>query len=60
MVLGNLSTHTAAAFYEAFPPEQVRRLARRVEFVYMPVVLPGSWLNMAERDLHLRKTVTKK
>jgi hypothetical protein len=46
LVLDNLSTHTAAAFYEAFPPEQARRLARWVEFVYTPV--HGSWLNMVE------------
>ncbi len=47
VVLDNLSTHTAAAFfYEAFPPEQARRLARRVELRYTPV--HGSWPNMAE------------
>jgi hypothetical protein len=34
VVLDNLSTHTKAAFYEAFDPERARRLARRVEFVY--------------------------
>lgn len=49
LVVDNLSTHTAAAFYEAFPPEGARRLARRVEFVYTPV--HGSWLNMAEIEI---------
>jgi len=49
LVLDNLSTHTAAAFYETFPPEQARQLARRVEFVYTPV--HGSWLNMVEIEL---------
>ena len=49
LVLDNLSTHTAAAFYEAFPPEQARELARRVEFVHTPV--HGSWLNMVEVEL---------
>ena len=49
LVLDNLSTHTAAAFYEAFAPEQARRLARRIEFVYTPV--HGSWLNMAEIEI---------
>jgi hypothetical protein len=49
LVLDNLSTHTAAAFYESFPAEQARRLARRVEFVYTPV--HGSWLNMAEIEI---------
>lgn len=46
VVLDNLSTHTAAAFYESFSVEQARRLARRIEFVYTPV--HGSWLNMVE------------
>ena len=48
-VLDNLSTHTKAAFYEAFEPERARRLAGRVEFVYTPV--HGSWLNMAEIEI---------
>jgi len=49
VVLDNLSTHTAAAFYEVFPPEQARSLARRVEFRYTPV--HGSWLNMVEIEI---------
>lgn len=49
VVLDNLSTHTAAAFYESFPAEQARRLARRIEFCYTPV--HGSWLNMVEIEL---------
>ena len=49
LVVDNLSTHTASAFYEAFPAEQARRPARRVEFVYTPV--DGSWLNMAEIEI---------
>lgn len=49
MVLDNLSTHTAAAFYESFPAEQAHRLARRVEFCYTPV--HGSWLNMVEIEI---------
>lgn len=49
LVLDNLSTHTAAAFYQTFPPEVARRLARKVEFVYTPV--HGSWLNMVEIEI---------
>jgi hypothetical protein len=49
LVCDNLSTHTAAAFYGAFPPERACRLARRVEFYYTPV--HGSWLNMVEIEL---------
>jgi hypothetical protein len=49
LVWDNLSTHTAAAFYETFPAERARRLSRRIEFVYTPV--HGSWLNMVEIEL---------
>lgn len=49
VVLDNLNTHTPACLYEAFPPEEARRLARRLEFHYTPK--HGSWLNMAEVEL---------
>jgi len=49
VVLDNLSTHTAAAFYESFPAEVARDLTRRIEFVYTPV--HGSWLNMVEVEI---------
>ncbi len=45
LVVDNLSTHSAAAFYETFAPAEVaHRLARRVEFCYTPVH-GSSWLN---------------
>jgi transposase len=49
VVLDNLSTHSGAAFYESFPVEVARKLARRIEFVYTPV--HGSWLNMVEIEI---------
>jgi hypothetical protein len=49
VVLDNLSTHTGAAFYEIFPAEVARDLARRMELVYTPV--HGSWLNMVEVEI---------
>ena len=49
VVLDNLSTHTFAALYRAFPPEEARRLARKLEFHYTPK--HGSWLNMVEIEL---------
>jgi len=49
MVMDNLNTHTPASFYEAFEPEEARRLANRFEFHYMPK--HGSWLDMAEIEL---------
>lgn len=49
LVCDNLSTHSPSAFYETFPPEEARRLARKVGFRYTPV--HGSWLNMVEVEL---------
>jgi DDE superfamily endonuclease len=46
VVLDNLNTHGPASFYEAFAPEEARRLAERFEFHYTPK--HGSWLNIAE------------
>ncbi len=49
VVLDNLNTHTPASLYEAFEPEEARRITRRLEFHYTPK--HGSWLNMAEIEL---------
>jgi hypothetical protein len=49
LVLDNLNTHKIASLYEAFPPEQARRIAERLEIHYTPK--HGSWLNMAEIEL---------
>ena len=48
-MLDNLNTHAAKSFYEAFAPEEARRLATRFEWHYTPK--HGSWLNMAEIEL---------
>jgi len=49
IALDNLNTHTPAAFYETFEPDEARRLTNRFEFHYTPK--HGSWLNMAEIEL---------
>ncbi len=49
VVLDNLNTHKAASLYEAFPPEEARAMARKLEFHYTPK--HGSWLNIAEIEL---------
>ncbi len=49
LVQDNLNTHTPASLYEAFPPEEARRLVERFEWHYTPK--HGSWLNMAESEL---------
>jgi hypothetical protein len=46
LVMDNLSTHSPAAFYHTFPPDEARRLAAKLEIHHTPV--HGSWLNMAE------------
>jgi DDE superfamily endonuclease len=49
LVVDNLNTHKPACLYEAFPAEQARRIARKLEWHYTPK--HGSWLNMAEIEL---------
>jgi transposase len=49
VVLDNLGPHKPAALYEAFAPEEARRLVKKLEFHYTPK--HGSWLNMAEIEL---------
>ncbi|MGB5085444.1 MAG: IS630 family transposase [Methylocystis silviterrae] len=49
LVQDNLSTHTPASLYAAFPAAEARRLVERFEWHYTPK--HGSWLNMAESEL---------
>jgi hypothetical protein len=49
--MDNLSTHKPAALYEAFDPEEAKRIWDRFEFIYTPK--HGSWLNMAEIELRV-------
>ena len=51
LVMDNLKTHVASAFYETFEPEEAKRIWDRFEFIYTPK--HGSWLNMAEIELHV-------
>jgi hypothetical protein len=49
LVHDNLNTHKPASLYEAFPPDEARRLLGKLEIHYTPK--HGSWLNMAETEL---------
>jgi len=49
VVLDNLSTHSAAALYQTFPPEEARRIRSRLEFHFVPK--HASWLNMVEIEI---------
>ena len=51
LVMDNFKTHVASAFYETFEPEEAKRIWDRFEFIYTPK--HGSWLNMAEIELHV-------
>ena len=46
LVMDNLNTHSPSSFYEAFAPQEARRLTERLEIHYTPK--HGSWLNIAE------------
>jgi hypothetical protein len=45
----NLNTHTPAALYEAFSPQEARRIIAKIAWHHTPK--HGSWLNMAEIEL---------
>ena len=49
LIMDNLNTHKFAALYEAFPPNEARRIIDKLEIHYTPK--HGSWLNMAEIEL---------
>jgi hypothetical protein len=49
LVMDQLNTHTPASLYEAFTPDDARRIADKLEIHYTPK--HGSWLNMAEIEL---------
>jgi hypothetical protein len=49
LVMDQLNTHTPASLYEAFPPDEAKRIADKLEIHLTPK--HGSWLNMAEIEL---------
>ncbi len=49
LVQDNLNTHGPHSLYQAFAPQEARRLSERIEWHYTP--RHGSWLNMAELEL---------
>ena len=51
LVQDNLNTHSPASLYEAFEPQEARRLTERFEWHYTPK--HGSWLDMAEIELSI-------
>jgi hypothetical protein len=49
LVMDQLNTHSPVSLYEAFAPEEAKRIADRLEIHQTPK--HGSWLNMAEIEL---------
>jgi len=49
LVMDNLNTHRLSCLYEAFTPEEARRIIEKIAVVHTPK--HGSWLNMAECEL---------
>ena len=52
--MDNLNTHDPSSLYETFPPQEAKRIWDRFEFLFTPK--HGSWLNMAEIELHVLNT----
>ena len=50
-VMDNLNTHSPSSLYEAFRPEEAKRIMDKLEIHYTPK--HGSWLNMAEIELSI-------
>jgi hypothetical protein len=51
LVMDNFKTHSPSSLYETFEPEEAKRIWDRFEFIFTP--RHGSWLNMAEIELHV-------
>ena len=53
VVLDNLSSHSEASLYKAFPPDEARRILRKIKFHFVPK--HASWLNMVEIEIGVLK-----
>jgi len=49
LVVDNLNIHTPSKLYEAFTPQEARRIIQKLEFHYTPK--HASWLNQVEIEL---------
>ena len=60
LVMDNLNTHKPASLYKKYPPEEARRITKRLEIHYTPK--HGSWLDMAEIELNVltRQCLTRR
>lgn len=51
LVMDNLNTHKPASLYKKYPPQEARRILKKLEIHYTPK--HGSWLNIAEIELNV-------
>ena len=51
LIMDNLNTHKTASLYKEYPPEEARRIIKKLELHYTPK--HGSWLNIAEIELNV-------
>ena len=51
LVMDNLNVHRLGSLYKAFPPDEARRIASRIEVHYTPK--HGSWLDVAEIGINI-------
>ena len=51
LVMDNLNTHKPASLYKRYPPEEARRIIKKLEIHYTPKY--GSWLDIAEIELNV-------
>ena len=51
LVMDNLNTHKPASLYKKYPPEEARRIIKKLEIHYTPK--HGSWLHIAEIELNV-------
>lgn len=51
LVMDNLNTHKPASLYKRYPPEDARRIIKKLEIHYTP--RHGSWLDIAEIELNV-------
>jgi len=54
LVMDNLNTHAISSLYETFPPSVALDMAKCLEIHFTPK--HGSWLNIAEIELHAMTT----
>ncbi len=51
LVMDNLNTHKPASLYKRYPPEEARRIIKKLEIHYTPK--HGIWLDIAEIELNV-------